>query len=809
MIDMMRTSLTKAEIKELIIDKLTKDLGITEKNARKDDIYKAVLLAVREILEEKNDYFKYLYRKKNLKRINYLCMEFLVGPSLRNNLYNLDMKDAFEEVVSDLGFDMEDFYETESDPGLGNGGLGRLAACFMDSLSTQGYPAMGYSLLYEYGIFKQRIVDGWQVELPDEWMSTAACWLAPVNEQACEVRFDGNIREEWIDGKQTFIHENYNTVIAVPHDMFISGKDSQGVTILRLWQSKPKDPIDMTSFMIGNYAKAMEQQSLAEIISKILYPADNHPEGKALRLRQQYFLVSATVQNIIRRHLSRQQSLDSLPDYQAIHINDTHPALVVPELMRILMDDYGYGWDKAWDLVTRTVYYTNHTVLAEALEVWPEDIFRRLLPRIYQIVCEINERFCRQAFDATDGDFDAVSRMAVTAYGYVRMANLSVIASGKVNGVSALHSEIIKETVFNDFYKIMPDKFTNVTNGIAHRRWLCQSNPLLTAKITEAVGDGFIKDAQRLEDLMKYKDDAAFLEDLGEIKRKNKERLAETIKKTTGIIVDPESVFDIQVKRLHEYKRQQMNAMHIMSLYQRMKEDRAFRDRSEPRTFIFGAKAAAGYDMAKQVIRFIHNLSEVINNDAEIDGKLKVVFIPDYRVSMAEVIIPGADVSEQISQAGKEASGTGNMKFMINGALTLGTYDGANVEIHGAVGDENIYIFGLRDSEVKALYAEGYNPVDYIERNEILKKVVEGMKYGYNGIRFETLASQLMGGQDSFMAAADFESYRLTSERLMEDRSDSLFWNRKCLVNIAKAGIFSADRSISDYAGKIWNAEAL
>ena len=809
MIDMVGNSFSKKEIKKMIVSKLNNDMGMSVKNAGKEDVYRAVLLTVRDILEEKHNYFTYLCRKKNVKRINYLCMEFLVGPSLRNNLYNLDMQEDFEDIVRELGYELEELYEMEADRGLGNGGLGRLAACFMDSLASLDYPATGYSLLYEYGIFKQRIVEGWQAELPDEWLSSADAWIAPVNEQACEVKFEGTVRTVWENGRCRFVHEDYNSVIAVPYDMFISGKDSTGVSLLRLWKAKAKEPFDMDSFMKGDYARAMEQQSVAEVISKVLYPADNHPEGKSLRLRQQYFLVSASIQNIVRRHLAKHHSLDSLPDYFAIHINDTHPALVIPELVRILMDDYGYEWDKAWDIVSRTVNYTNHTVLAEALETWPQDVFRRLLPRIFQIVMEINERFCREAFDACGGDFEAVSRMAVAAYDHIRMANLSVIGSHKVNGVSKLHSEIIKDTVFSDLYRIMPDKFTNVTNGIAHRRWLCQANPLLTEKIVSAIGDDFVKNPDSLEGLLKFKDDTGFLEDIGKIKHSNKERLAGTIKKICGVDTDPESIFDIQVKRLHEYKRQQMNALHILSLYQRMKEDKSFRDSCVPRTFIFGAKAAPGYDMAKQIIRFIFNLSEVINRDKDIDGKLKVVFIPDYRVSLAEVIIPGADVSQQISQAGKEASGTGNMKFMINGAVTLGTYDGANVEIHEAVGDDNMFIFGLSAEEVKELSAKGYDSSEYVKSNEYLKKAVEGIKSGYNGIRFENLADILLSGNDSFMVAADFEDYRRKSQTVMEAYTDRERWNRMALVNIAMAGRFAADRSIKEYADRIWEGEPL
>ena len=615
--------LTKQKIKTLMKEKLTEDMGISLATARKEDIYKAVLLTVRDILEQRYDFFSYKAMRNENKRINYLCMEFLIGPSLRNNLYNLDIKDSFEDIIGEMGFDMEDFYEMEQDPGLGNGGLGRLAACFMDSLATLEYPATGYSLLYEYGIFRQKIVDGWQIEMPDDWRSTADGWLVQARDQTVEVHFDGQVEEYLKDGRLVCQHKNYKTVLAVPYDMFISGKDSGGVSLLRLWKARAVG-FDMDSFMKGDYARAMEETSMAEVISKVLYPADNHPEGKSLRLRQQYFLVSASIQTIVKKHLSKFHTLDTLPKYSAIHINDTHPALVIPELMRILMDIYGYEWDQAWDIVTETVYYTNHTVMAEALETWPEDIFQARLPRIYSIVCEINRRFCEKAFNLTGGDMDAVSRMAVTAYNHVRMANLAVAGAKKVNGVSRLHSEIIKNTIFHDFYQIYPEKFINVTNGIAHRRWLCQSNPRLSDLIENSIGGGFVKNPDELEKLMKFREDAGFLEELAEIKRSNKIRLADYVKKTSGPSLDPDSIFDIHIKRMHEYKRQHLNAIHILSLYMRMKEDPAFRDACLPRTFLFAAKAAPGYDMAKQIIRFIYELSQAINRDPDLDGKLKV-----------------------------------------------------------------------------------------------------------------------------------------------------------------------------------------
>lgn len=803
----MINALTKQKIKDLIKENLEGEVGVSLSAAKKEDVYKAVLLTVRHILEEKYDFFSYRAMRSNAKRINYLCMEFLIGPSLRNNLYNLDLEEDFRQAVGDLGFDLKEFYQAEDDPGLGNGGLGRLAACFMDSLATLDYAATGYSILYEYGIFRQKIVDGWQTEMPDDWRATGDAWLAPAREQTVEVHFDGDVDERLVDGRLVCEHKNYKTVLAVPYDMYISGKDSNGVTPLRLWKARAVQSFDMDSFMKGDYARAMEESSLAEVISKVLYPADNHPEGKSLRLRQQYFLVSASIQTIVKKHLSKFHTLESLPKYSAIHINDTHPALVIPELMRILLDDYGYEWEPAWDIVKNTVYYTNHTVMAEALEMWPEDIFMARLPRIYSIVCEINRRFCQSAYERTGGDLDGVSRMAVTAYEHIRMANLAVVGAKKVNGVSRLHSEIIKETIFRDFYRIYPDKFQNVTNGIAHRRWLCQANPGLSRLISQAIGEGFVKHPQELERLEAFEEDGGFLEEMARVKRENKVRLAELIRREGGIQVDPDSIFDIHIKRMHEYKRQHLNALRILSLYIRMKEDRSFRDSARPRTFVFGAKAAPGYDMAKQIIRFIWNLSQVINSDRQIDGKLKVYFVEDYKVSLAEVIIPAAEISQQISLAGKEASGTGNMKLMINGALTLGTYDGANVEIHEAVGEDHIFIFGLRDYQIREMEQTGYRPMDYVEKDPVLARSVSAMKEGFEGIRFEAFADQLYAGCDPYMVAADFTSYCQASQKAEQAYGDLRHWNRMSLHNISRAGRFAADRSIRDYAETIWNAE--
>ena len=793
--------MTVSQAKKAISDKLSHFFGVDTKTATDEQYYKAVAMIIRDRLSQMNSDFRHEAKGQDSKEIYYLCMEFLMGRSLKNNLYNLDLTETFKKALESFDVSLDKLYEKEPDAGLGNGGLGRLAACYLDGLATNGFQSMGYSIRYEAGIFKQKLVDGWQTELPDFWLPGGEVWLVPREERSVEVKFEGWVEESW-DGD--FHHVNCkdcNTVTAVPYDMYVSGK-GKGVSRLRLWAaSKPE--LDMGLFNSGSYIKAMEQSAMAEAISKVLYPADNTPEGKSLRLRQQYFLVSASIQDIIQRHLTRYGTLDNLPDKVAIHINDTHPTMAIPELMRIMLDECGYDWDTAWSLVTRTVAYTNHTVMKEALECWSEDLYKRLLPRIYSITKEIDNRFRAYVWGAT-GDADKVERMAIVSGGVVRMANLCVAGSHCVNGVSALHSEILKDTVFNDFYTITPEKFTNVTNGIAFRRWICQANPELTSFITELIGDGFITKSDELLKLRDYKDDKQVLDRLTAIKLANKEKFASVVKKRNGIELDPTSIFDVQVKRLHEYKRQQLNVLNIIAEYQMLKANPNME--FQPRTYIFASKAAPGYFMAKKIIELIDALSKVVNNDPDIKGRIKVVFMEDYNVSLAEMLMPAADISEQISLAGTEASGTGNMKLMLNGAITLGTLDGANVEIHDAVGDDNIFIFGLKTPEVMELQKKGYNPMEYMYNNETLKSAVEFIQAGVNGKSFGEISSSLMN-VDQYMALADFADYQKAQKLSAQAYQDKERFAKMSLMNISGAGIFSADRSIMDYANNIWHTQ--
>ncbi len=797
----MKTTISTAQAKKLISDKLSHFFGVSPDVATDEQFYKAVAMIVRDELTKKNSDFRHAAKGQDSKQIYYLCMEFLMGRSLKNNLYNLGLTETFDKALSSMGVKLDNLYEQEPDAGLGNGGLGRLAACYLDGLATTGLQSMGYSLRYEAGIFKQKLIDGWQTELPDFWLPGGEVWLVPREERACKVAFEGYIEDSWDGDYHHVNHKDANVVEAVPYDMYVSGK-GEGVSRLRLWAAK-KPELDMTLFNEGSYMKAMEQSAMAEAITKILYPADNSPEGKSLRLRQQYFLVSASIQDIIQRHLTKYGTLDNLPDKVAIHINDTHPTMAIPELMRIMLDECGYSWDDAWSIVTRTVAYTNHTVMKEALECWSEELYSRLLPRIYQITKEIDNRFRAYVWSATY-DADKVERMAVVSNGVVRMANLCVIGSHSVNGVSALHSEILKDTVFNDFYNLTPEKFCNVTNGIAFRRWICQSNPALTDYITSLIGDGFITKSGELEKLRQFKDDKKVLAKLDEIKHENKVRFAKIIKKRNGIDINPDSIFDVQVKRLHEYKRQQLNILNIISEYQMLKENP--NADYYPKTYIFASKAAPGYFMAKKLIQLIDALSKVINNDPDVNGKLKVVFLEDYSVSLAEVLMPAADISEQISLAGTEASGTGNMKLMLNGAITLGTLDGANVEIHDAVGDENIYIFGMKTPEVEQLKKSGYFPQSYIQNNEALAKAMSFLQNGVNGKKFDEVYYSLVN-TDPYMALADFTDYQRAQKEISKAYADREKFVKMSLMNISGAGIFSADRAILDYANYIWHTK--
>lgn len=797
----MKSTISTSQAKKMITDKLSHFFGVSPADATDEQFYKAVAMIVRDRLSAQNSEFRHVADGQDSKQIYYLCMEFLMGRSLRNNLYNLGLVETFDAALDSMGVKLEKLYEQEPDAGLGNGGLGRLAACYLDGLATNGFQSMGYSIRYEAGIFKQKLVDGWQTELPDFWLPGGDVWLVPREERACEVKFEGRIEDSWDGDYHHVNHVDANVVTAIPYDMYVSGK-GKGVSRLRLWASKKPD-FDMKLFNEGSYVKAMEQSAMAEAISKVLYPADNSPEGKSLRLRQQYFLVSASIQDIIQRHLTKYGTLDNLPDKIAIHINDTHPTMAIPELMRIMLDECGYGWDEAWSLVTRTVAYTNHTVMKEALECWSEELYSRLLPRIYQITKEIDNRFRAYVWSATH-DADKVERMAIVSNGIVRMANLCVAGSHSVNGVSALHSEILKDTVFNDFYTLTPDKFCNVTNGIAFRRWICQANPKLTEYITELIGDKFITQSNELEKLRKFKDDKKVLNKLIEIKHENKVRFAKMVKKRNGIDIDPNSIFDVQVKRLHEYKRQQLNVLNIIAEYQMLKANP--NADYYPKTYIFASKAAPGYFMAKKIIELIDALSKVINNDPDVNGKLKVVFVEDYNVSVAEVLMPAADISEQISLAGTEASGTGNMKLMLNGAITLGTLDGANVEIHDAVGDENIFIFGMKTPDVENLKRAGYNPQNYLNNNETLRNAVDFIRNGVNGKRFDEIVSSLTNS-DPYMALADFADYQKAQKTVSKAYADRENFAKMSFMNISGAGIFSADRSIMDYADYIWNTK--
>ncbi len=792
---------------KMLSDACVNLFGCDVKEVTKQQMFKALCKVVKDLLVQKRKTFHDKYRANEEKQVYYMSMEFLVGTSLRNNLYNLGAEESFKKAIKKCGFDIEELYDMEPDAGLGNGGLGRLASCYLDSMTSVGLPGTGFSIRYEFGIFKQKIVDGWQMEFPDDWLGLGDVWLNPREDESFEVKFGGDV-SGWDDnGKYRISHTNYHSVVAVPYDMYISGYDTDAVNKLVLWSAKSANRFDMAAFSRGDYAKSLEENTMAEVISKVLYPADDHIAGKILRLKQQYLLVSASLQSIIHNHKKRYGTLDNLPDKVAIHINDTHPALCVPELMRILIDDNDYGWDEAWDIVCKTLTYTNHTVMSEALERWSENLFKEQLPRVYQIVCEINRRLVDRLYAIYPGDVAKIEYMAPVAHGEIRMANLCLAACHKVNGVSKLHSDILKNGIFRDYYNIDQDKFTNVTNGIAYRRWLCQSNPELTAYLEELIGSGFKHDSEKLEKLLKFKDDEAVLNRLSEIKYHNKVRLADYIAKTNGIKVDPNSLFDIQVKRLHEYKRELLNVLHILYLYNKIKDNP--KGDYVPRTFIFAAKASAGYVMAKQIIRLIVAVSDMINSDPDVRDIIKVVFIEDYKVSLAEIIIPAADLSEQISIAGKEASGTGNMKLMINGAVTIGTLDGANVEIHEQVGDDNMFLFGMHADEVEALWQKGYHPKEYLDQNPALKRVIDMLTSGALGVKFHDIVRSLLtndfGVADAYMILADFADYVRAQETAANAYRSKEDFARMSLVNIAKAGIFSSDRAVKEYADDIWH----
>ncbi len=793
---------TASNLAAMIERKLSHNFGVTPELASDELFYKAAVLTLLEIMNERRAQFKKATNEQEAKTVYYMSMEFLMGRSLKNNLYNMDLTETMSKALAKFKVKLDKLYDFEPDAGLGNGGLGRLAACFLDSLSSGGYPAMGYCIKYELGIFRQKLVEGWQTEMPDFWLPGGGVWLEAKPASAVDVNFDGKINEWWDGNYHHIEHTDYQTVRAVPYDLMVAGKDGKTVNALRLWSAECQD-FDMSAFNQGDYVRALEQRAMTETISKVLYPEDNHMEGKSLRLRQQYFLVSASVQDILKRHLDKYHTLENLPEKVAIHINDTHPTLCIPELMRFLLDECGYGWDRAWDLVKGTVAYTNHTIMAEALECWSESLIKQRIPRIYQIIKEIDRRYREEVIYKT-GDYALAERTAIISNGVVRMANLCVATCHTVNGVSKLHSDILVKELFKDYAKMTPEKFTNVTNGIAHRRWLCQANPALTQYLTELIGDGFIKDASELEKLMQYKDEKLVLEKLAEIKRSNKIRFADFVKDKYSVNLNPDSIFDMQVKRLHEYKRQHLNALNIISeyLYLKANPNADF----TPKTYIFGAKAAAGYLFAKEIIQMIYKLSTVIDNDPAVKGKLKIFFLEDYKVSLAELMIPSADISEQISLASTEASGTGNMKLMMNGAVTLGTEDGANVEIHSAVGDDNIIIFGMQTPEVLALQKTGYSPIQYYNNNPELKEALDFIGKGIAGQSFDNIYNSLKNN-DRYMALADYADYCKAQKKATELYNNKEVWNRMSLTNIAKSGIFAADRSIEDYARDIWHVK--
>ncbi len=807
----MNNNFTEKEAKELIKGKLSRYFGIAPSEARKEQLYKAVVMSVRDIMLEKRHNFHLETKAAKAKKVYYLCMEFLMGRSLKNSIFNLGIADAFESALKDYDFTLSDLYELEPDAGLGNGGLGRLAACFMDALATGDYPAMGFSIRYDYGLFKQKIVDGWQTELPDVWLPGGEVWLTQRSDKVFTVKFDGYIEETWTENGLQTVYRDAKEVQAVAYDMMVSGYDSKAVSVLRLWKARSVQNFDMKLFSQGDYAAVMQEDNDAELISKVLYPADNHAEGKSLRLKQQYFLVSASLQNILADHKRRYGSLRLLPKMAAIHLNDTHPALAIPELMRLLIDENGMSWEEAWEITTSVCAYTNHTVLAEALETWPEDLIARRLPRIYSILKEINRRLCDALWQQFPGDWDKISRMAIMSYNTVKMANLSVHGSHHVNGVSGLHSDIIKDSIFKDYYEYTPAKFTNVTNGIAHRRWLNQSNPELCALLDECIGAGYAKDASKLADFLKYENDDSVLKRLEEIKRIKKQQFANFAFKKQGSLIDPNTIFDVQAKRLHEYKRQLLNVLHVITDYIQLKENPDMP--MQPKTYIFAAKAAAGYYMAKKIIKLICFLAEDIKKHPKIREKLNVVYMEDYNVTMSEMLMPATEISEQISLAGKEASGTGNMKFMINGALTIGTLDGANVEMSEKVGMDNIFIFGLKAHEVEDIWRNGYSASVYYNNDPMMRKVIEALIVGFNGESFADIANYLLTGSpvaDPYMCMADYQSYLKTQDCLSElYQNDKRAWNQKSLRNIAAAGYFAADRSIAEYAENIWGLKPL
>lgn len=803
-------SYSSRDLREAILGKLRLNFGRDVSEANTAHMFRACALVLRDLMAARQMDIQNRVRETMARQVHYLSMEFLLGRSLSKNAYNLGVLGELSEALTELGFEPADIFETEPDAGLGNGGLGRLAACYMDSMTTLEIPATGYSICYELGIFRQKIVDGQQVALADDWLELGDVWLISKMDEIQEVRFGGMVEQNWENGRLRVRHTGYTTVLAVPRDMLIGGYRTDMTNTLRLWDAKSPVPLDLSLFSSGEYFKATEQNAMASAIAKVLYPDDRHFEGKSLRLKQQYFFVSATVQSIVRRHFVEYGTLRNFHEKHVIQINDTHPALVIPELMRLLLDEYGFGWEEAWSIVTRAVAYTNHTVMPEALERWPQSLMEALLPRIFSILCEINNRYCARVGAFFHGDPARLRNMAVVWDHEVRMANLCVASCFSVNGVSALHSEILRREVFRDEYRMEPGRFCSVTNGIDHRRWLSQVNPGLDGLIRDLTGSGeYLLRPDRLNELERWAEDTSVLDRLGEIKRKNKESFSNYVFRESGVLLNTDSVFDVQVKRLHEYKRQLLNAMHILYLYQRLREEPGME--FPPHTFLFGAKAAPGYETAKRIIRFINELAAQIRRDPVCKDRLQVAFLENYRVSLAERLIPASEISEQLSTAGKEASGTGNMKFMMNGAVTIGTLDGANVEMYEKLGPENIFLFGHNAEENAALLSHGYNPYSYYNRDERLRRVLEEMSEGFpgGGAYADLTGRLLLGGNgsaaDEYLLLADFDSYRQAQERVVRAYGDARSWNAMSLHNIARSGGFAADRSIREYAKTIWH----
>ncbi|SHJ96216.1 starch phosphorylase [Clostridium amylolyticum] len=752
------------------------------------------------------------YNENNEKQVYYFSMEFLLGRLLGNTLLNLGIRDMCKEALAELNISLDSLEELEQDQGLGNGGLGRLAACFLDSMASLGIPGNGCGIRYKYGFFEQKIIDGSQIEAPDNWLRSGNVWEIRKADKAEIVRFGGEVKVEDINGRLAFTHINYEPVLAIPYDTPVVGYENDVVNTLRLWSAEPvSNEFDFSSFSRGDFLKAIEYKNSVEAISQVLYPEDSFYEGKMLRLKQQYFFVSAGLQSIIRHYKSNGGNLKGLDEKVAIHINDTHPTLIIPELMRILMDDEGFAWEDAWRITKNICAYTNHTILSEALEKWPVDMFRKLLPRIYMIVEEINSRFCQNLWNKYTGQWDKIHRMAIIADGYVKMAHLAIAGSHSVNGVAKLHTEILKKQEMSDFYYYYPRKFNNKTNGITHRRWLLKANPELTNLLKETIGPSFIKHPMDMEAFERFSNNKSVQEKLHDIKRNNKVNLAEIIRSNQGIIIDPDSIFDVQVKRIHAYKRQTLNALRIMDLYNEIIENPNLD--IVPRTFIFAGKAAPGYFLAKKTIELINAIAEKINTDPRVQNKLKVVFMENYKVSLAEHIVPAADVSEQISTTTKEASGTSNMKFMMNGGLTMATLDGANVEIRDEVGDDNIFIFGLNEREILDYYKHGgYNAWEVCNNDPRLRRITNDLINGYyspDREKFKTIYEHLLTYNDEFFVLKDFDSYLKAQDRLDKAYRDKHHWQKMAAVNIAHSGIFSSDRTIQEYATGIWGSEFL